>query len=281
MHSKTTRMKSFSIEEFTAACHASAARLRADLPGEHTADLRQSRRAQRHGTEQRFFQFFFWLKGQAGSLDKNHFNCSVIYDGPCRYHGEWRDRGLPHQLFCRFYANKIRIYNHTEYLQDYLRRELRAAEKRLPGWFFDEHEQMLSLMHPFEADSVASLEESVYLAMKRFLPLWVPHYRHVCGVYTSGLDPEAVRAFKRERGHAGYVPKRSKGDLTRYARAIPARFRSAVLARDKHRCRQCGSTDDLHIDHILPVSRGGLTVLDNLQTLCAPCNLRKGNRTDG
>ncbi len=39
--------------------------------------------------------------------------------------------------------------------------------------------------------------------------------------------------------------------------------------------------DDLHIDHVVPVSRGGLTEPENLQTLCAPCNLRKGNRADG
>lgn len=36
--------------------------------------------------------------------------------------------------------------------------------------------------------------------------------------------------------------------------------------------------DDFHIDHILPLSRGGSNGQANLQALCAPCNLRKGNR---
>ena len=44
----------------------------------------------------------------------------------------------------------------------------------------------------------------------------------------------------------------------------------------------CGrGTNDgvsLQIDHKIPFSLGGLTVLDNLQTLCSECNLSKGNR---
>ena len=35
----------------------------------------------------------------------------------------------------------------------------------------------------------------------------------------------------------------------------------------------------LHLDHIYPVSRGGTDDLDNLQAMCAPCNLHKADRT--
>ncbi len=35
--------------------------------------------------------------------------------------------------------------------------------------------------------------------------------------------------------------------------------------------------DYSHIDHIKPWSKGGETVLENLQTLCATCNLGKSN----
>lgn len=62
-------------------------------------------------------------------------------------------------------------------------------------------------------------------------------------------------------------------------------LRTKVLQRDNFQCRMCGhSARDgvtLHIDHITPVSHGGLTVLGNLQTLCATCNLGKGNRFVG
>jgi 5-methylcytosine-specific restriction endonuclease McrA/predicted RNA-binding Zn-ribbon protein involved in translation (DUF1610 family) len=60
-------------------------------------------------------------------------------------------------------------------------------------------------------------------------------------------------------------------------------LRYQVLKRDNSRCTRCGATPQtdgvsLHVDHIVPVSKGGKTELDNLQTLCAPCNLGKSNR---
>lgn len=51
--------------------------------------------------------------------------------------------------------------------------------------------------------------------------------------------------------------------------------RRRILARDKHRCVECGSTKELTLDHIVPQSRGGTGRVGNLQTLCAPCNRRK------
>ena len=62
---------------------------------------------------------------------------------------------------------------------------------------------------------------------------------------------------------------------------IPPEIRVRVLARDDYICRYCGSrSQSLHIDHVIPVVRGGGgTTLDNLVTACAQCNLRKGGRT--
>jgi 5-methylcytosine-specific restriction endonuclease McrA len=49
---------------------------------------------------------------------------------------------------------------------------------------------------------------------------------------------------------------------------------------DALRCRMCGRKAPevvLHIDHIRPVSRGGLTEERNLMTLCRDCNIGKSN----
>ncbi|MDQ2727533.1 MAG: HNH endonuclease [Actinomycetota bacterium] len=59
------------------------------------------------------------------------------------------------------------------------------------------------------------------------------------------------------------------------ARITPA-LRAALLQRDEHVCLRCGATDHLTGDHIIPVSRGGQTTLDNLQLLCQSCNSKKG-----
>lgn len=58
--------------------------------------------------------------------------------------------------------------------------------------------------------------------------------------------------------------------------------RHRIFARDHYRCQYCGrrgTAFDLTLDHILPKSRGGRTVADNLVTSCKACNNRKGDRT--
>ncbi len=58
------------------------------------------------------------------------------------------------------------------------------------------------------------------------------------------------------------------------------RLKVQVLIRDGNKCRLCGITvtgENIHFDHIIPWSKGGETVLENLQVLCAPHNLAKGN----
>jgi 5-methylcytosine-specific restriction endonuclease McrA len=55
--------------------------------------------------------------------------------------------------------------------------------------------------------------------------------------------------------------------------------RRALFARDNWRCVYCGTTTGrLTLDHVVPRSRGGDSVWENVVTSCAPCNLRKGNR---
>ena len=66
-------------------------------------------------------------------------------------------------------------------------------------------------------------------------------------------------------------------------REVNLRLRFQVMQRDNFKCRICGASPatnpsiTLHIDHIVPWSKGGETTLDNLQTLCSDCNLGKSN----
>jgi HNH endonuclease len=62
----------------------------------------------------------------------------------------------------------------------------------------------------------------------------------------------------------------------RNSRYIPQDVKIAVSARDGGRCRQCGSTQELHYDHVIPWSQGGTNTVANIQLLCGPCNRRKG-----
>lgn len=59
-------------------------------------------------------------------------------------------------------------------------------------------------------------------------------------------------------------------------------LRYDVLRRDGFRCVICGASAEegvtLHVDHIIPIAKGGKSVLNNLQTLCERCNLGKSDK---
>lgn len=60
---------------------------------------------------------------------------------------------------------------------------------------------------------------------------------------------------------------------------ISQKLRHQVLQRDHSKCRRCGQGPEdgvkLMVDHKIPVDWGGKTDLENLWTLCEPCNLGK------
>lgn len=61
-------------------------------------------------------------------------------------------------------------------------------------------------------------------------------------------------------------------------------LRYDVLKRDNFRCTICGRTAadgiKLHVDHIMPVAKGGKTEMNNLRTLCNQCNSGKSDKWD-
>ena len=70
-------------------------------------------------------------------------------------------------------------------------------------------------------------------------------------------------------------------NYVRVPRAIQRKIsRRALFARDGWRCVYCGTSGGrLTLDHVVPRSRGGESVWENVVTACAPCNLRKGDRS--
>ncbi|MES6325425.1 HNH endonuclease, partial [Cutibacterium acnes] len=65
---------------------------------------------------------------------------------------------------------------------------------------------------------------------------------------------------------------------------MTTRLRNYIKDRDNHTCQNCSVSVAqephllLEVDHIMPVSRGGLTTEENLQTLCWQCNRTKSNK---
>ena len=77
------------------------------------------------------------------------------------------------------------------------------------------------------------------------------------------------------------VCKISKYSSKRRRTKIPRGLRHEVFKRDNYTCVECGARKEdgatLHVDHKIPVSKGGTDELDNLQTLCSDCNLNKSD----
>jgi len=62
-------------------------------------------------------------------------------------------------------------------------------------------------------------------------------------------------------------------------RVIPSYVKQEVFIRDGGKCVMCGSSDNIHFDHILPYSKGGTSLsADNVQILCARHNLSKSDK---
>ena len=131
-------------------------------------------------------------------------------------------------------------------------------------------------------------------------------------------NPDKVRAY-RERNLSKYPGKRQIYDKERHLRlkehknqqsldwqrANPE-ARRIIAARYSHRrrmrvrslacytqaewltlllctggvCLGCGSSNDISVDHIVPLSKGGSNTIDNIQPLCLDCNKRKGTKSE-
>lgn len=64
----------------------------------------------------------------------------------------------------------------------------------------------------------------------------------------------------------------------------PALTNAALFARDSHLCMYCGDQFpryQLTRDHVVPISRGGRDVWENVVSACLHCNVRKGSRSPG
>lgn len=85
-------------------------------------------------------------------------------------------------------------------------------------------------------------------------------------------DSQKVRRLKRA------IALMEQAEVTDEGRRepIPPEVRAFVWNRDGGRCVQCGGTERLEFDHLIPFSMGGSSTARNLQLLCEACNRSKG-----
>jgi 5-methylcytosine-specific restriction endonuclease McrA len=125
-------------------------------------------------------------------------------------------------------------------------------------------ERVLVLNASYEPLNVCSLRRAHVLVWKGRAEIIENHERPLRSATTSFPRPNVIRLMT-------YV---------RVPRAVTRRISRRVLfARDGWQCAYCGSESTrLTLDHVVPRSRGGASVWENVVTSCAPCNHRKGDR---
>ncbi len=93
---------------------------------------------------------------------------------------------------------------------------------------------------------------------------------------TASIEISTTSSENKSIAERIIIPRKTSRDVN-------LRLRFMVMQRDNFKCCACGASPattpgaELHIDHIIPWSKGGETTIDNLQTLCNKCNLGKSD----
>jgi 5-methylcytosine-specific restriction endonuclease McrA len=120
----------------------------------------------------------------------------------------------------------------------------------------------LLLNATFEPLCVLPIRRAVVLVLKEKAEIVARNGAEFHSEHLAIPVPNVVRLI-----HFVHVPYRSRAPLSR----------RAVFARDAHRCQYCNRPAE-NIDHVIPRSRGGEHIWENVVASCRPCNARKENR---
>ena len=125
-------------------------------------------------------------------------------------------------------------------------------------------QQVLVLNASYEPLNVCSLRRAHVLVYKGKAEVVEELDRPLCSATRKFAWPHVIRLV-----HYVRVPRIVQRKISR----------RALFARDGWRCVYCGtSSGRLTLDHVVPRSRGGDSVWENVVTSCAPCNHKKGDR---
>lgn len=116
------------------------------------------------------------------------------------------------------------------------------------------------LFMPERTPKNASEREEIVLRVKKFV---YGEEAEIASLKAAVANLEAAIQFTRSG------PRRE---------SIPEEVKLLVWARDGGACIRCGSKQNLHFDHIIPVAKGGGNGEENIQILCQICNQKKSDK---
>lgn len=211
---------------------------------------------------------------------KQVYNCSLSvcrsaqqkpFDYVCKYFDIPKNEETLEQ-FEEMLNHFLAVEEGRVYLQDKKQQLLQSIEDRIPPLI--------------KAISKTEFESKLGFETFDFSDLHYPVYKlqYISDGGNSSLetkvsfDPDNLQRF------VSYLDDHIKWrDSVKGQRALMTpKLRQSIKERDHFTCCNCGNSTDrepnllLEIDHIMPLSKGGKTEVDNLQTLCWKCNRSKG-----
>lgn len=117
----------------------------------------------------------------------------------------------------------------------------------------------------------------VFIDIREFVVDCSGHYADEVGLMMSRMF-SAVKSLPKSTVLSNYPFIRKIVYTTPQREHIPLAHRKIILARGS--CVHCGSREQLTVDHITPLCRGGINALENYQCLCWPCNRKKWMRLE-
>ena len=154
-------------------------------------------------------------------------------------------------------------------------KEAKAAYRLRPE-VIERERSRLAESYKANKDAILSRQRARYITNKlvinarqnRWLEKNREHHRKICRDWAKN-HPEQMRAIvaRRRALKAGAEGRYTKADI------------SAMRLKQGNECACCHEVlTDYHVDHVIPLTKGGTNWPDNLQLLCPPCNRSKGNK---
>ena len=207
-----------------------------------------------------------------------------------------KEREYSHKSFDRARANSIILYqieNNVNNIRDFILDAYR--NKKAYDNYIEEYLKIDDIVSDFNLEQIEFSRKKYNKIEKRIIKEILYDkkiYNISINVIVSYTTPSGKNTYKKNRVVDYqelcdlYMQWRNgkKYDETskRERKYLTDKMRYDVLKRDDFKCQKCGITAKdgakLHVDHIIPVSKGGTTTLSNLQTLCDRCNLGKSDK---
>jgi hypothetical protein len=248
-------------------------RVRRILPEQIATRLRSSRGFSTHGSYRTLYLFDVWDSNQTDVLNRMHFKYCLGYDGR---------PGAKRDGYFHLWLNRIRIYREREAILASLDRDLPRVVPAGFTWHTPDRAFNIGCEFDYPND-LSTLPEMLLPRYEALISAVHPILMPIIDKFTEPLQPGERRATVAERGRVEFTQPgvHDRQRVREYTRSIPPSWRAAILEQYGYRCARCATDLRLvtsHIDHIKAFSKGGATVRENLQPLCGPCNLAKGNR---